>query len=449
MEGCGCRHEDRRRMKGPRAEALDRTLRLMRDHLRDTVPDAELLAALGNHPVCLVADRYNLESETGQHAFVATALLCARMGIPVEFEAPDVRMEGVHAPLQGGYLVEALLGIGRDLIPDIGISEGRRKAATVITIGDTATSASAEQSLAISGNDSTGRVHLPCQGTRWRRERLPLGALAAAGLAAGEVYKAAMRRLRPWCRFETIFDDYFRPTTPAAVRLTSDKTPPITTDLGTSTMISGGAIAQACLFALSRVQSVRAHVTVIEPEPSDPTNLNRYALLRRSDISNPKVASLDRLDLGGIAIQPVPERFDTELVNAAEHDFNHDLLVGVDDIPTRWLAQDQLPQWLGVGATTHYYAMTSYHVLGLPCARCLHPRDDQGRGPIPTVSFVSHWAGLWLAAYYLRQKAGEMITPAEQQVFMGTLRPDTRTGVWRSSVARRAECPCCGQPTVA
>jgi hypothetical protein len=77
------------------------------------------------------------------------------------------------------------------------------------------------------------------------------------------------------------------------------------------------------------------------------------------------------------------------------------VLVGVDDIPTRWNVQLQQPHWLGIGATTHWDAMAAYHEQGLACAQCLHPRDDPTTALIPTVAFVSYFAGLLLACYFL------------------------------------------------
>src|SRR2546427_44705 len=107
----------------------------------------------------------------------------------------------------------------------------------------------------------------------------------------------------------------------------------------------------------------------------------------------------------GGAINTVVARYEMSL-----HDelgpFAPAVLVGVDDIPSRWEVQAARPLWLGVGATTHYSAMASYHVPGLGCARCLHPKDEPGGGLIPTVSFVSHWAGLWLASLFALERIG-------------------------------------------
>jgi hypothetical protein len=116
------------------------------------------------------------------------------------------------------------------------------------------------------------------------------------------------------------------------------------------------------------------------------------------------------------------------------------VLVGTDDIPVRWQVQAEKPPWLGIGATTHWAAMASFHREGLGCARCLHPRDEPTAGPIPTIAFVSFFAGLMLSCYFIRTVAGERVPPNEQYSYMSPLRPEH---IWRSPVAVRADCPTC------
>ena len=419
--------------------ALDRTLPLMRDHL--VASDEELLDALLSRRVCIVADRPNLETEVGQQAVISVALLCLRMGFAVEIAAPNVVLKGVHAPLRGSRLMDALIDIGTDLIPEVGVSEGCRDASLAMVFGDTPAPRRLP-SIGFSASAWRGQLHSGGAGIRARDEGLPFGALAAAGLAATEAYKAALRRLANRARDRSHFDELFAPTESAAVSLGEGAGLRPDALQGEATFVSGGAIAQASLYALARVRGGAWTVSVVEPEASDTTNLNRYAFLRRSRVGIEKALDLAVLDLGGVGVQPIVARFTAEL--ARRRDFAlDDLLVGVDHIPTRWVAQAQKPRWLGVGATSHYGALVSYHRDGLACARCLHPHDDPGDAPIPTVSFVSHWAGLWLAAYFVRYRAG-WLTPAEQQVYMATLRAENLSAVWRSPVAIRAGCVLCG-----
>ena len=66
--------------------------------------------------------------------------------------------------------------------------------------------------------------------------------------------------------------------------------------------------------------------------------------------------------------------------------------------PTCWAAQAQQPNWLGIGATSHLFTEISTHTRDTACAGCIHTLDEVGDEPIPTVSVVSFWAGLLLAA---------------------------------------------------
>src|SRR5688572_28441505 len=85
---------------GPR-DALDRTLALMRDHIRPSVDDAALTAALTGVRVLFIADRVNLRAANGQHALVAAVLLAARVGAQVFIDIPNVPLTGIQPPLIG------------------------------------------------------------------------------------------------------------------------------------------------------------------------------------------------------------------------------------------------------------------------------------------------------------------------------------------------------------
>src|SRR5439155_947563 len=111
-----------------------------------------------------------------------------------------------------------------------------------------------------------------------------------------------------------------------------------------------------------------------------------------------------------------------------------------DDIPSRWIVQATNPEWLGVGGTSHFGVSCSSHMAGQPCAGCLHPRDDPGDGPIPTVSFVSFWAGLSLAARLVRHALGHPYEDSQQHLWLWPLRMDHAEHAW-SRVAIRDDCP--------
>src|SRR5205807_5189278 len=168
--------------------------------------------------------------------------------------------------------------------------------------------------------------------------------------------------------------------------------------------ISAGAITQAALFALVRLPLTLTG-RIFDSDVAELSNINRQLLLRRSD-SGHKVDIVTRSVPSSWTCTPVVERF--SLPASDRHlPLAMNVLVGVDDIPSRWQVQQATKGWLGVGATSHFEASTSSHDAGQACAGCRHPTDDPRQDAIiPTVSFVSFWAGLALAVRFLGQVGG-------------------------------------------
>ena len=432
------------------SSALARTILLLRDHIDARIPDAVIAEALTDVRVTIVADRANAALATAQHAIVTTALLAARSGAQVALELPSgLPLVGAQAPLQGDRLAPALQSALEDLIPGVSHNPSagaRRKcgiADVAILIGDTPWHGRAERILRLQSDPWAGAFASAGTGTRWMGFNSPFGPLGAAGLGAGEVFKAAVSCLKD-CSIDTVaFDLLFAPTAAAMVRLAPLGAPSPTPDLGSFDAVSGGAIIQAMLYALGRIPGVMGKGRIIEPERGDLTNLNRYALLLRSRLAEFKADDLARWALtgalGGLQLTPVIARYDAALAETLAPQALA-VLVGVDDIPTRWAVQAQRPKWLGVGATTHYSAMASYHTPGLGCARCLHPVDDPGAEAIPTVAFVSHWAGLWLASMFAQARTGIPLERRQQSVFMTSLRAESPASVWYAPVPSRYGC---------
>src|SRR5258707_26011 len=80
--------------------------------------------------------------------------------------------------------------------------------------------------------------------------------------------------------------------------------------------------------------------------------------------------------------------------------------------------------------------------LGESCSGCLHPIDDEaGTRPIPTVSYVSFWAGLAMAVRLVREAIGHPYPRGRQQLWLTPLRmEEPHAAIW-SPVAARRDCP--------
>jgi len=427
-------------MISPLQESLDRTLRLMRDNLVDDIGDTELLAALTDTEVVLAGNAHNLSTHAAQCTYIAAALLMARSGHRVYLAAPDVRLRGTQPPLQGDRLVSAVMKAGVDLLPGVGFATGapRKTAAICVCFGDSPQRYEARRVVSVNASAWSAELN-SASAQPWIESDWPCGALAAGAMVAVEAFKAAMLRLRPFARDDIQFEAQFSYSEDARVELAPTGTPR-TSALGAFDFISGGAIANSTLFTLARLPQVTGHVRVVEPERSDPSNLNRYMLLLRSAIEQPKGLMLGSLMPQGLELEAIPARYEGGRMPQLGS-FAPAVLVGADDIPVRWKVQAENPAWLGVGATSHWNAMASYHAARLGCAHCLHPRDEVTDGPLPTAAFVSFFAGLMLACYFLRMRAGESVPVMEQYTYLMPFRPE---GIWRSPVARRANCPTCG-----
>jgi molybdopterin/thiamine biosynthesis adenylyltransferase len=203
--------------------------------------------------------------------------------------------------------------------------------------------------------------------------------------------------------------------------------------------VSAGAIVNAALYALARIPGVSGRGRIIDPDVSDFGNLNRYMFLLRSQIGGLKAQDLTASLRNGLRFEPIAQRYEPVLLKTIAP-LAPAVIVGVDDIPTRWVVQREKPEWLVVGATTHWSAMASFHAKGLGCAQCLHPEDDPGDAPIPTTACTSFWAGLLAASYLVRHAAGQTIPAEEQQIFLTSFRPEAP---FRAAVPIRKKCPTC------
>jgi len=231
----------------------------------------------------------------------------------------------------------------------------------------------------------------------------PCGALAVGAAAAAEPYRAALRLVaaRTGCRVPQ--PSQLVPAERSLIRLAPADTPIPSAELGAVDFVSGGAITTAALHALYRIPGTTAMVRVWEPQLLDPTNLNRYVLMRRSMIGVPKALALKSWAPASVNVEAL-ERLVDEAAIKEIGQWAPYVLVGTDNLPARWLVQSTWPQWLGVAGTAGFMVLVSEHERHQPCAGCIHAWTEDVPGDIPTVSFVSYWAGLLLAARMLRRQ---------------------------------------------
>ncbi len=229
----------------------------------------------------------------------------------------------------------------------------------------------------------------------------PLGAFAAAAAVAPIVLKAALPQIEAATGLRRTTKPRPSPGPPVRLDL-RELIPSLPTRAGRAgrlDLVSGGAITNAVLYVLLRLPGFCATARVIEAQDADLSNVNRYMLLRASHQGISKARQLEAAS-GAIPITGVRELFTKEtrhhLAPLAER-----VLVGVDNVEARWWVQEQWPQWLCIGATQATIAETTTHRPDGPCAACLHADPLPAGETIPTISFVSFWAGLLQACELL------------------------------------------------
>ena len=418
-------------------EALNRTLLLTRDLVPDEVTDDTIVGHLRGTRVTVVADAPNLGTVGGQSAVVTLVTQALALGADVDLAFPDVGILGNQLPLRGCRLAEALTQFSSDFMPDPrarSVSTIAENSA-VFFIGSTPAAAPSSTSWRVVGTAGGGSL-LPASEPGQPFPDYPLGALAAANLAAAEVFKLAVRPL-----VDVRLADLVAPSARAMVRILDDAIATAPRALGRVDCISGGAVIQAFAHVLLRVPEISGDLHVIEPDSFDLTNLNRYPLMRFSQVGRLKTEGLEACSTTSLRIRGTPAAFTSatmgDLAPLAEN-----VAVGTDQIPPRWLVQDQEPAWLGIGATTHFQALVSDHTMDTACVRCLHPDDDGVRAAIPTVGFVSYWAGLLLAAKLLAHVSGRA-NSLGCATLLGSLRPDGPRARLDYEVRRSASCSRC------
>ena len=396
-------------------ESLSRTLLLMRTDLVAEVSDTELLDALTNVTVVLHADAAALATNSGQTALVTAALTMARSGHEVWVDAEEVEMLGPQLPLFGTTLLHALAEAGADLLPTRSIALGvPLHADLAVFIGRSEQPGRARRCIALNASD--WGAQMASEPSNWSGGDWPLGAIAAAVLAASETFKIAMRNLSGHAASRSYFNDLYAPASHADFMLAPPGTPK-TASLPHFDFVSGGAIANAALFGLARLPGVAGTGRVLDDDRSALSNLNRNALLRRSALDLFKVEDLARLT-GDLVLAPEPLRYLPGMPLMSN------VLIGVDDIASRWAAQAAGPRWLGVGATEGFSVLVSSHAPGQPCVGCLHPVAATPDGPIPTAAFISLLSGLLLVARWQRALGPEGGSLVDQQHFANALRPE-------------------------
>lgn len=422
-------------------ECLSRTILLCRDYVRPTFADEEVLHRLQSLRILCVSDLRNLSSHSGQVGIITLVSLLSRMGMQVCLSIPDTELLYAATPLSGASVREVLLSSSGKLMPGANVSQwADSDVDLVFALGDSTVEHGRAPLWRLIASDWGGDLALDGEiGPRPFVGEWPIGAMVSGALAAGEAFKLAMRGMPLEGAFAQELFEACR-----SCHCEFDVVPIAAdgVDLGVVDIISGGAISQATLYALLRLPRVRFRGRIFDDDKTEPPNLNRNMLTLVEDVGTSKVGVVERRCNPDLSIRGVAERFpgkSVELETLAER-----VVVGVDHIPSRWEVQRRAPGVLMVGATSHFNVSSSSHAPNEACCGCLHPVDEpdgQAAMPIPTVSFVSFWAGLATAVRLIRECLGKRYPPSRQQLWLSPLRMDRPLGAWWMPVPPSKNCP--------
>jgi hypothetical protein len=364
----------------------------------DPSEDHQIVMGLRATRIRLVAGAKCAASQGGRTALVTLYAQLAMLGFGIDLDIPEAALVAPQPPLEGDRLVAGLEAYGRQLWGSTPAGSGGTPQLT-IAVGGKAAGADITVSWA---TDAAFVFPAAAELPPPAATGLPFSPLGAAAAAAASGARAAIPIVAehlgiPLPTAPRWLDPVGRRISLALSRLVG----PIDPDLGWCDAISGGAITSAALYVLLRVPGLSGRLRIIEDDILEASNLNRYALALRRHLGWEKAAALAEWSTETFTVEPSALRLTAETA-VQLRPFAPIVLAGVDDIAARWLAQGASGSGrLYVGATSHDYVLVSEHVPGGACAGCVHPRNDPAVDEIPTIGFVSLWAGLAQAAFVL------------------------------------------------
>ena len=348
-----------------RTEAMTRTLDLLVELLGSDRRDA-IDQALASARVRLMVTAADLADARTQAAVYVLTSLLVRSGMSLEADMAHV-VRRVDLPgLAGDDFATGLAAVVPRMFPGAEIREPTPNPDAILAFGSVSVDTTPDV-IRLSANGSTASVARGDRASGKWDPRDSLSALASAGLAAAaEVLKDLLRPLASSPL------DVLEPLEPVFdVPIGVDG--PI--DLGRLVVVSAGAISQQFLLALTAVEGLSAELVMFDRDNTALSNANRCPYVMVDELGRPKVIAIGDLLPVRIRLTPIPNHLSGE--TRASVPPGSAIVVGADDISVRHLAQRLDPDWLVIGATSHFLALVTEHPVGEPCGGLLGPSDDR------------------------------------------------------------------------
>lgn len=278
------------------------------------------------------------------------------MGMQVTLAIPEISMIRRQPPFRGTLLRDSLLASSNKLISGATVQQEtfEHEPNLIFVLGDSAIEERSSATWRLSGSEWHGAI---TQGgapaPRWTAE-WPIGAMTSAALAAGEAFKYIIRGLPLRNKDDLVF---FEPSREANWNFGSISTPAGLLDLGKVDIVSAGAISQAALYVLLRLPQLRIAGRIFDDDTTSPTNFNRNMLTLVGDADSEKVRLVVDRCSPEFDLTPKYQRFVADGPEAQQ--MAPYVLVGVDDIPSRWQVQRCTSGILVVSGTSHFSISSS------------------------------------------------------------------------------------------
>jgi molybdopterin/thiamine biosynthesis adenylyltransferase len=366
-------------------------LRDARNNLRIVVPSDSV-------PLSIVADSRSLEHCSGQQlilTIINTLLRSGRRFGSLSIDMPDVPLSTTVAGISSTTMMGAVLELGQKVDPHARITEGQKDYGFAIAIGSRVSAAPHSVYVGIDGSN----VVISKNPLSVRPSNAPVSAVIAANCAVAEAYK----HFTPSLRVAPVGDAVL--TLPAIRNV----------DIGHLLLAGAGGISNGLAWILQWLEW-HGSLVIVDFDPIDTSNLNRYFCAFVEDIGADKPATLASfLSDSQITVHPLIGSYeslrDTHRFDPGE--FSH-IITAVDNVPTRLEVQSDLPRSIVNAGTNAWSFEASRHSFGAcACLACMFPptpgvnygrrvrcgerTDGTEQAPVESYSFVNGLSGAYLA----------------------------------------------------
>jgi molybdopterin/thiamine biosynthesis adenylyltransferase len=322
---------------------------------------------LRRHVVGIAFDASAVRSPEG----LATLDLCVRLLARLY---PTLAILPLDAGAQDA--ASAFVRLAEAVNPRVGFGEGAGSATVCVAVGTTRPSCNGPV-VYVGSDEWTARLSRAAPIGSGKSDN-PFGAGAAACFAAANVFRAVFPDQLPGGGPDETID---------LSMLTYDAAGPSsgldvgTVDLGETHLVGLGAIGNGAVWALSRSRGLHGTLHLVDHEPVEMTNLQRYVMASQDHLSVPKVdLAASMLSGTTLDVRPHAKRWDAYVQGRGDWRFER-VAVALDTAAARLAVQAALPRWIVNAWTQEHDLGVSRHGFddGKACLACLYMPEDEGK----------------------------------------------------------------------